>query len=213
MKKRTVMIVIAGLMAFASCKKDEPTETPETQQSSVMDYLPLTPGNYWVYEQHFYDSAGIEHNQTWGNDTVEVISDTSVNNLIYHRIVEHNFNGFAKHDTALYRDSSNCIVNNKGTVSFRLTPGVVYTYYPSYDSTMYYIDFSLAAQSSAITVPAGTFDCLDYQGAVYSKIDSFAVPDTIHKYYSKNVGIIKRTYLLLYAKYIIELDLISYHIQ
>jgi len=213
MKKRTVIIVIAGLMAFASCKKDEPTEIPETPQTSVMDYLPLTPGNYWVYEQHYYDSTGTEHNQPWGNDTVEVISDTTINNFTYHRLVDHNLFGTSEPDTTHYRDSSDCIVNHKGSVLFRLTPGVVFTYYPSYDSTIYYIDYSLATQPSAITVPAGTYECLDYQGAIFSSLDGFSVPDTIHKYYSKNVGIVKRTYLMLVAKNVIELDLISYHIQ
>lgn len=212
MKKRTVIIIIAGLMAFASCKKDETTETPETVQTTVMDYLPMTPGNYWVYEQHSYDSAGTELYQTWGNDTIEVISDTSINNLTYHRIVEHNFAGFSTPDTNCYRDSSGCIVNSKGYIVFRLTPNSIYTYYYEPD-TIYYIDYSLAAQSSTITVPAGTYDCLDYRGEVYRKQDNYAVPYLLHNYYSKNIGTVKKTRMFLNNLQRLEIELISYHIQ
>jgi len=213
MKKSALMIIIAGLMAFASCKKDEPTEIPETQQTSVMDYLPLTPGNYWVYEQNYYDSSGNVLNQTWGNDTIVVISDTMVNSLTYHRIVEHNFIGFARVDTSFYRDSSDCIVNKKGNIIFRLTPNSIFTYYPEMDTLLYFIDYSLAAQSSAITVPAGTFDCLDFQGSLYRHEDNYSVPYLFHNHYCENIGLVKKTRLFLANLDRIEFNLISYHVQ
>jgi len=209
-----MIIVIAGLMAFASCKKDEPTEIPETQQTSVMDYLPLTPGNYWVYEQNYYDSSGNVLNQSWGNDTIEVISDTTINNFTYNRIVEHNFVGFSTPDTTHYRDSSDCIVNKSGKIIFRLTPGFSFTDYYIYNNdTLCYIDYSRVAQSAAITVPAGTFDCLDYQGALYRKEDNYSVPYLFHNHYCENIGLVKKTRLYLSNLSRLEYNLISYHIQ
>ena len=87
--KHVLLIIIAFLIVFQACKKDEPDPNPAPQES-VLDYFPLTVGNYWIYEFSRCDSTWTECNYS-RTDSNYVSKDTMINGHMYYKIEGRNF--------------------------------------------------------------------------------------------------------------------------
>ncbi len=60
--KRLIVIVMMAALAFTACKKSDTDVTPvppSPEPESVLDYMPLAVGNYWIYESFSCDSGEI----------------------------------------------------------------------------------------------------------------------------------------------------------
>lgn len=221
MKKYTLVIVLGIILIFLfSCsKKDAPVPETTTQATnkpiatpSVLEYLPLNAGNYWVYKQTEYDTSGSIVPRIYKNDSVVVKNDTVINGKTYHTIVNYNF--LSEPPLTMYwRDSADCIVNNDGKIIFSInTSGIIYKNILSPD-TLAFVNYSYTSTPTNITVPLGTYSCVDYKGEVYRKADNYNKSILIHNYYCKGIGSVKEESVFIGSLYWIKWDLLSYHIQ
>ena len=214
MKKNALVIgLLLNLIFFIACnKKDAQENTPKTTQS-VSDYFPLAVGNYWVYKQSEADSSGNIISQNWLNDSVVVKNDTVINSKNYHIVANYHYLGNTNPFFSYYRDSSDCIVDEGGGIVFNInTSGIIYKHILSPD-TVAYVDYSYNGTPTSITVPLGTYSCVDFKGEMYRKADNFSKSYLIHNYNSLNIGSVKKTQLFVNSLYRLTFDLVAYHVQ
>lgn len=210
--KKSILIIAVVFAVFTSCKKEKvETETPVVAET-VLDYFPLVEGNYWVYEQSRADSNGTEIPSTWLPDSQVVKNDTVINGKTYHIIHEYNRYGSSYVYTKYYRDSADCIVSETGKIVFSIKPGFLYSEALLPDSAVY-INYSIVTQTTDITVPLGTFDCIDMKGEFFREIDNFSIAHLTHKYHHKGTGPVKIVTRYVTGLGYIYQDLVRCHVQ
>jgi len=210
--KKSILIIGIFFIFFASCNKENSTSTTSTKSVSILDYFPLKQGNYWVYKQSICDSSGNTISSNWKNDSMVVKNDTVINNLTYHTIVEYNFYVNSHPTYYYYRDSANCIVNNLGEIVLSFDTGIYYKKIYSPDTALF-INYSYINQLTSVIVPLGTYNCVDFRGEFFRKMDNYNVSYFTHKYCSKNIGIVKKINLFSSNLNQVHLDLIMYYVQ
>jgi hypothetical protein len=207
-------LFLFGMLSFASlfitCKKDS---QDETQADPVLtDYYPLKVGDYWIYKQTLYDSSGTVINSTMTDDTIMVTKDTSINSKAYYKIEEHNFLGNFPIQYSYVRDSADCIVKDDGKILFSIkSPGMICSQISTPD-TLTYTNYYYNSAAVSITVPGGTYDCVEYYGEVYRKTENYSNKYIVSKYCSKNTGLVKRTSIFANSIDKIVLELRSCHV-
>ena len=210
MKQKTFFLFLFTVTSMIySCKKEKEKEPePIISTQSVSDYFPMTSGSYWVYKQSEYDTSGNLLNRNWNNDSIVVKNDTVINSKTYHTLVHYNSWGYSSY----LKDSADCIVDQHGRIAFSIhTSGLVYHEIITPD-TLAYVNYYCNGTPADVTVPMGTFSCLDYRGEVFIK-DNFNKAYFIHRYHCKKIGIVKRIDMFLGSLTQIHADLVSYHIQ
>lgn len=213
--KKSILIISIGIIIFTSCRKEDSNPiTPTNQQKSVLDYFPLNTGNYWVYKQSEYDSLGNIRPHTYANDSIVVKNDTIINNKTYHTIIEYNFLGSPNSHNHYYRDSANYIVDNNGNIILSVTPGFIHKQVIAFNlDTISYVNYSFIDQTTSITVPLGTYNCVDVRGEIFRKTDNFSIAHLTHNYYYKNIGSVKKVLRFVESLGFIELELVNYNVQ
>ncbi len=206
--KRIILVAFIAVFAFSSCKKDE-TKTEPNPPETVLDYLPLAVGNYWVYERSTCDS-------TWENcnsvsiDTNFVTKDTLINGLNYYKIEGKNL---VDNKTQFVRDSLGYIVDEKGYKLFSNTDftNVLYEQYivPNSD-TLYHWYTKMDETPITFEVKAGSFLCLDSKLSLFKKHDDFNKELNSHSAYSKHVGIVYENAIYASGTGGIKRELVSY---
>ncbi len=188
--KRIIFLILILAIGFSSCKKDEPNPDPDPiPQDSVLDYFPLSIGNYWVYERSACDSTWTEC-EVLSIDTSFVTKDTIINNNNYFKVEQVTVVG--QKSTAYLRDSLNYIVSSLGEIVFsntdfttKLSEQYIIT---GTNDTAFYIYTKMQEEPYSIQVPAGNFDCLDRKLSLYSKADDFENERNTHNLFAKAVG-------------------------
>jgi|GEM_PF-6144328 hypothetical protein len=89
MKK--VCLPILSVLIFFACSK--PGSGSGTGPSSPPGVLPLAPGDNWIYSKTIYDSGG-QSVDTVGADTLEIVSQLSINGITYYQIFWSSFFSF-----------------------------------------------------------------------------------------------------------------------
>jgi hypothetical protein len=203
-------------LAFSSCKKENDPEIPNNPPATSSAYsFPLTDGSYWVYQQSQTDSAG-NVTQVGTTDSVYVDGDTTIGANTYKKIRTYLAPGsgwFIHQPLQLWRDSSGYIVDLNGdfiehtnftdTLDSRSEAGI-------YDSWYF-----MKHEDSVVTVPAGTFTTIDYEGHVYATMPGYPHPSPryTHQLLADGIGkVVEVRYYFSQPGYI-QRRLISYHIQ
>lgn len=228
MKKSIYFAVITLVLLFVSaCQTDN---NPPKVIYPV--YLPMSVGNYWIYQHYKIDSLG---NETATNlfDSLVITKDTFINGNRYY--VFGGVQAAAITFPDILRDSLGYIVTQKGEKIFssiNLTDTI--------NSFHYFIDISDDNHEDSIEiysiklimqkppqqqiVPAGTFTTLMAHGIVkcywffYDNTWNRSATVSIDKneYFAQNVGIIVDTYRWYYQiqkeKIKYEKRLIRYHV-
>ena len=193
MKK--LLLLLIAFTVFASCQKEETKPTEESQ-----NYMPLDIGNYWIYQHFKVDSLG---NETAYEviDSVVISRDTSISGKTY-SILE---NYWLKQPVnlpskSMLRDSSGYLVNEKGRISFAKNnfTDVLYSYvYFQENDTAYTAEYKMEVPDHLITVPAGTFNALNYKGNHHYYNHNSDNTEIIQVYsdtfYAPNIGMILKT--------------------
>ena len=161
--KRSIVILMMALF-IASCKKEgsNPVENNGVQEK-VIDYYPLTVGNYWIYKYYTSDSTlnFIDQNII---DSVYVENDSVCYGNVY-AVVHSSYweSDYQVSIPTLVRDSSDCIVSNSGSKLFTInqTTSNLAAYYPldfpgHHDST-FYMTWKMKNSDSICEVPAGQY--------------------------------------------------------
>jgi hypothetical protein len=206
-----------SFLAFAllSCEKQSDSSLTEPSNS----YLPLQIGNYWVYQHVRIDSLNQETllPQT---DSVIVDRDTLINDHSYFILEGTNypFNSDRWGIVDILRDSMGYLVDQTGRIKFSDS-----NFSDILDSkieviemdTLYSLSYKMETEDNPYTVPAGVFEVLNYKGTVVShqELPGRENPRYLHTRYSPGVGKVMQSYFYFYSPYVIEKQLIRYHIN
>ncbi len=210
--KRLFFIAVALLFASVACKKDEISD-PVPAKSSVLDYMPLKIGNYWVYETFGCDSGEVNCISK-SIDTSRIIKDTLINDKKYFKLVG-NYHLFV--DPLYIRDSGDYLVDHNGKVLFTHTDSLQifneHVITGLGDDTVFYYYDKLTSQNIQVSVDAGIFDCLDMRTSLFRALDDFQIEHQGHNYYSKNVGLVKQSVFWAISLDVYKRELIGYHLE
>ena len=186
--KRIIFLILILAIGFSSCKKDDPNPEPDPiPQDSVLDYFPLSVGNYWVYERSNCDSTWTDCH-TLKNDTIRITKDTLISNQKYFKI--ESTNPLNYYVPSFLRDSLDYIVNNNGEIIMSHTDFDTKfgeKYIVSQD-TIYHWYVQMQEEYFDIQVPAGTFNCLEKRLSFFRHQENFEHEFNTHVYYAKGIG-------------------------
>ena len=177
----------------------------------LQNYMPMTVGNYWIYQHYRIDSTGLETKLSFV-DSVAIIGDTTINNKKYY---VRNTNGILMQndDFTFTRDSAGYLVNNLGkklfsTNNFTDTLRKI-TYFDNVANLLIYTSSNkMEKHDGLISVPAGNFEVLnskmtvkiyaDYKNDVWNLININKIPVVYnYAYYAPKVGKILNSYIYL----------------
>ena len=212
---RKFIALIMAVSFLSSCKKEEDT-------IAKVSYLPLNVGNYWIYQEFMIDTSG---NETANSiiDSVIINRDTIINRKKYY-VLEGNYpypDGYQREIVENLRDSSGYIVNQNGTVRFAendFTDTIAYraeiNIYDNND-TLYVLTYQMERINNPITVPAGTFEVLNYKGTVVTSLNTPGInyPRYLNCYYAKEVGNVLYTYFYINSPKYFEKRLLRYNVK
>ena len=213
-------LIPLSILFFSSCKKDEMQTDEGCAPLAVPDYMPLTIGSYWVYDDIIIDSLG---NETSINhrDSIWVAFDSVINNETYAAIkgVYSPLNMPTSPDSIimLLRDSSGYLVDYTGEIQFaapNLTDTIDSGIALTGTDTLFEWHQQMNPIVQSITVQAGTFNALDFQTTYFSYM-MLAPPNprVHHKFMAEDIGIIMQSYSYASQKNThIEKRLINYYI-
>ncbi len=215
---RRLFYVAMVITLITSCENDQTEESITPVETS--SYMPLEVGNYWVYTYYKIDTLGNETDQN-KTDSVVITKDTLINGNQYYVIEGTDYYGSVREWDVIdiLRDSSGYIVNEEGKIRFSEDnfTDTLYTIVKVYDNdTIYTITCKMEEYATSVSVPAGEFEVLNYQGTVTTpeEIPGVAYPRYVNKLYSKDVGIVFKNYILIYSNaWYIEKRLLRYNIE
>jgi hypothetical protein len=184
MNKHTLLLSpLLFIIFISSCEKSNPVSNGSTNE-----IIPLKVGNAWTSTFSDYDSNGVI--TTAYIDSVWVAKDTIVDDQNYFLMFRQSENavGPPYPQTSSYLARNTPSGYNEREVRFNLE-GMAYNYpYHINDST-------IVATNEAITVPAGTYNCI-----VYKFPAAEVLVDTVYQvaygksYICPNIGIVKQEF-------------------
>jgi hypothetical protein len=206
--KKLLYISIILIVVLFSCKKQEDVTIDKFKEESG-DFLPLSVGNYWIYEVTNVDTNG---NSTFVNiDSTYIVGDTNIRNEIYY-IFKSSTSIFY---TQYLRDSMHYIVDEKGEKFFSplrqqdtLFSNLVKNINGDTISFTYRI---MREPPFPIKCVLGEFRALD---AEVNRYFSFVnILDKSHAFYAPRIGLILRQDFFSFAGKRNEYSLIRYNVK
>ncbi len=208
---RKLFVLGLTIALFASCQK-----SPDPELSSMFSYTPMEIGNYWVYAHYQIDSAGIEL-PTSHTDSIIISGDTLINGSRYFIFQGTNYpwNGGKWQIVSIMKDSSGYLVDINGIIRFASDnfTDILASKVEVYNGdTLFTLSYQMEAAVGEVTVPAGTFEALNYKGTVTMPMDRPGIknPRYINTFYAKGTGKILETYFFLNDSRINEKRLVRY---
>jgi len=206
--KNILYISVILLFALFSCEKQEDVTIDKLEEEGG-DFLPLSVGNYWIYEVTNVDTNG---NSTFVNiDSTYIVGDTNISNEIYY---------IFKSSTSLFytqylRDSMHYIVDETGEKFFSplyqqdtLFSNLVENINGDTISFTYRI---MREPSSPIKCVLGEFRALDAEvNRYFSFVNRL---DKSHAFYAPRIGLILRQDFYSFAGKRNEYSLIRYNVK
>ena len=213
--KRLFIVLFITITVFALQSCNEKNETDPEPQNTIVEYFPLKVGNYWVYERSSCDSSWSDCNSI-SIDTNWITKDTLIKNMIYYKVEGKNVVGI--NSPYFLRDSSDYIISPSGNIflSNKDFDKKLYERYeinPSSNDTIFYMYYQFKNKPNIIEVPAGIYDCIDFQGSLFRQQDNYELEFNYHHYFAKDVGPVYQN--VLYANSLggIKRELVSYNID
>lgn len=208
--KRFAFFILILAIGFSSCKKDDSDPDPNpTPTESVLQYFPLSVGNYWIYETSNCDSTWTECHII-KNDTVRITKDTLIGNKKYFKI--ESTNSLNYHGPSFLRDSLDYIINSFGDIIMSHTDfdtkfGEEYIVN---QDTIYHWYVQMQEEYFDVQVPAGDFNCLDKKLSFFRYQENFEHEFNTHCFYAKNIGPIYHNWIYASTTAGIKQELIGF---
>jgi|AntAceMinimDraft_9_1070365.scaffolds.fasta_scaffold06022_1 hypothetical protein len=185
MKKLIIIVLSFGLMSFliSSCEKSSVNPNdPETTKN----YLPMSIGNYWIYQTYLIDTLGIDQPVEM-LDSISITRDTIING---NKFFVFEGDTYFNHDyLRLQRDSSGYIIDESGKIYFSEDNFIDTLYYYEHvqNDNIVYMTYNIMQENEVVlTVPSGTYSTLNNLGTVYVPLAD--ITKTFGSYYANNVG-------------------------
>jgi hypothetical protein len=207
MNKVILLLLSMGFIGLSSCKK-------EVVELST-NYVPLSVGNYWIYQTYVQDVNNLWNPLTSNTDSIYIDKDTLIDGDVYYKKMTAYGSGQSLTEYVHYVDDELVDVNGKVLFSANkflrssVLDTTIYNVGSSF-SSIYYLDFTL----QSVTVGAGTFDCVDWHrgSCVWNDNGTMRPRADIQNYYAKEVGFVQTlSYLLSGSPTKTELE--RYHIN
>lgn len=211
--KRLIILTIISLLVVCGCKKDEPDDIiPVPPEESVLDYMPLAIGNFWIYENFRCDSGEVDCVST-SIDTSRITKDTLINGNTYFKW-EQNYPLTGM--TLFLRDSGDYLITSYGYILFTLKDSSqIFNerfIISGLGDTLYHFFDRLNPNSIEVPVESGVYQCMDFQQSFFRVQDNFQIEHTGHRYYAKNVGLVKEAHSWMASLVVEKRELIGYYI-
>jgi hypothetical protein len=216
-----LVIVFLSAYIFSSCSENISSQAPA-------EIIPLKEGNRWIYSYSEYDSA---HTLLWTLlDTVVIGTPTVKNGSTWYPYVSITFRINTLGDTTYYKNDDDGLwelylsTNPKRVYKYPAVLGDtfnVHTVYFPDTSTLQRRFTKIGGAQNMITVPAGTFTTIRYDGhsQILNPANMTVVQDNVDdsSYVSPGIGLVKgihhyvlSTHQGLKRKYTQEVVLVSY---
>jgi hypothetical protein len=191
-----ISVLTVSAIAISSCD-DENNPSPQIPPKDYANYSALKVGNYWIYQHFMLDSLG-NSSSLPTIDSCYIEKDTVINTYTYFKlwgpdqITQTLAFGYV-------RDSLHYTVNSEGVIllsseDFSTVFEDRYMILPNTD-TVCRITAKMDDLNQAITVPAGTFNTINYK-QTYDMFGNWAAagdPRFRHRRYAENKGMINET--------------------
>ena len=215
MKKVQILLLAGLVISLLSCSKNDDGTNSDTHFVQLeAGYIPFYPGNYWVYEHYQIDTLGNETLLTT-YDSVIITGITTVNTSPY-----LTFEGtWPSNDTVLLlADSVGYFVDPTGYIHFatdNFTDTLGTFDLIANGDTLFESWYKMQSDVQTITVPAGTFETLNYRGTIRTHNPPSYIPEIRYKdqQYANNVGMVLDTYYYLNSPMRFERRLKRYFID
>jgi hypothetical protein len=216
--KKVMLIVAISTATILGCSKEEPIEIENASSSASINqskaHMPLTIGNYWVYDNYSIDTLG---NETLNarSDSAFIARDTIISGATYY-IVEGDFIAIIAVGNYLRNDNNSVVhfdgsmfftTNNIGSIYRRDTTNIGW-------SDHIYMSSWVNPISATVAVPAGTFKAYDKEIEVISTQTNYPWGKrSQHTYYNENVGVVLNQNYYYGSPNVNESRLVRYHLN
>jgi hypothetical protein len=215
MKKLVLIVGVIGCLF--SCEKNDKKDEIGNLNSA---YLPMSVGNYWIYQIYDLDSYGNE-NQTNTFDSTVITKDTLINGKKYYRFdcFQCNPNSTSHLYNIYYRDSLKHLITSKGQIWFSEDNFIDTLYKRTYiyqNDTIYTMTCKMERLDQEFNTPIGNFyNLLNFKATVLvnSEYTDIENPRYTNHYYVKDLGLIYQSEFGISSDFIQEKRLIRYNIN
>lgn len=212
MKRAKVLSMICIVFIIASCNKSDEPSTPDLQPS----YIPMSVGDYWIYDWYEIDSLGTE-TASGIQDSIVITGDSLLNGQVYFTFSKYN-NGNLK-APSFYRDSLGYLVDPYGFILFSpyTTSDTLYSYWVPNNGpdTIAFIYYTMLPDEN-ISVPAGQFFAKHKQGTVeyYQTNHPNFNPAYVDTYFAQGVGRVYTSSIFLSSPHRLRVQkLVGYSVE
>lgn len=184
MNLKSLITTLAIASLFFSCADDIITPAPD-----VLHFTHLETGNYWVYEWFEIEPDGSEASFN-KRDSLYIQKDSVISGRTY-LVRSGTFLGNPK--TELLFDSANSVfIYPTRELVFTLDESIEFiSFYGSEEDPIAKGTYSLDNTKTTISVPAGEFECVNYQGITESLESDYPYGTRINSnLYSKGTGLV-----------------------
>ncbi len=219
--RNVFVLVMMMIFMITSCEKkaDKQDDNPNSDQLLISEYLPLSVGNYWVYQYFKIDENGVETEMTQ-KDSVAIVKDTVISGKTFYIKEGNSILGGDWKRLEIVRDSAAHLINETGEVLFsesNFTDTLSFEVEVANTDTLYTQANKMETVDGNVVYPAGTFtNVLNNKGTVMVFLgipESIANPRIRNKYFAPGIGEISNTYFYISSPNIMVRKLISYHIE
>jgi hypothetical protein len=219
--RNVFVVVLMMVFVVTSCEKkaENLDDNTNNNQALTSEYLPLSVGNYWVYQYFRIDENGVE-TEMEQQDSIRIVKDTTINGNTFYIKEGNNILGGDWVRLEIVRDSAAHLIDETGKILFsesNFTDTISFEVEVANSDTLYTQSNKMETVGGNVVYPAGTFaNVLDNKGTVMVFLN---IPENIEnprirdKYFAPSIGEISNTYFYISSPSIMLRKLISYHIE
>jgi hypothetical protein len=193
--KPIFIFLMTSLCCLFSCTMDTDDDvlpTPNTPTPAI-DYLPMSKGNYWIYELYAKANNQSEYVATGVFDTVVSLGDTLIQNsaggALYKALkTSYGFDAFgsSKGLALIFRDSSEVLLYRFGDLMLSTSDSTVHEYFRS-NEVVQTIQMKL---NEKCIVPSGTYSGIYAENKIL-EVKNNKVMYQGSRCFVKGIGIVK----------------------
>jgi len=191
-----VAVIITLVIAMAGAARG-------TAQTSANVIVPLSIGNYWIYEVTLNDTANTVVETRY--DTVAVVSDTMVNSVHWFCLnkgtwVRNTVEGY--YYKPLPQWSEQLVVPYPAVYADEFNIDTVHITRDSLNGEpdTLQVGYRVVSTNATITVPEGTYTCYDYKPGIWQMSGleiAASIPDRAQYWFAPQTGLIQQKSVIL----------------
>lgn len=198
------------MLLFPACGDDDENIIPPPDATS---YFPLEVGAYWIYETFNQDDNGEENVSS--TDTLTVTNSyQDGEDIVYELSLSNNSlfevffpTSFRLSDGKLYGESGTLLLDVDASQSGQVVRSDTIT------QNLGYVDYRFLEEVNPIESPAGTFDCINFQGVVTSTDPDEAINGKpVNNYYAEGIGLVRANNYFWSNARLVGIRLISFEL-